>query len=310
MYHLAVVIDDFDSGVTHVIRGEDHISNTARQILLQQAIGAPQPTYVHIPLILAQDRSKLSKRHGAVSVNEYRKEGYLPEAMINFLALLGWSPQSGRSQGDDEEEIFTLDELIQNFSLEHIQKGSAVFNKDKLNWINRQHIKLLSKDMLFKYIEEYISEDVKTLSQYSKDRLKKSINIITERIDKFSDIKKMDERGELSYLFDIPTYDAHKLLWKEIDSAQTKIHIDNIIDILLSITTENFRAIKIKEKVWDYATENGRGNVLWPMRYALSGLLKSPDPFTLAYIFDKEETLRRLKIASEKLANISHNVII
>ena len=137
LYHLAVVIDDFESGITQVIRGEDHISNTPRQILIQEAIGATRPLYAHLPLILAQDRSKLSKRkHGeAVSLNYYRNKGYSPEAIINYLALLGWNPGT-------EQEIFTLPELINVFDLARVHKGGAIFDEKKLAWVNRKHFNL------------------------------------------------------------------------------------------------------------------------------------------------------------------------
>ena len=134
LYHLAVVIDDCESGITHVIRGEDHISNTPRQILIQEAIGAPRPLYAHLPLILTQDRSKLSKRkHGeSVSLGYYRDKGYSPEAVINYLALLGWNPGT-------EQEIFTLEELINVFDLARVHKGGAIFDEKKLAWVNRKH---------------------------------------------------------------------------------------------------------------------------------------------------------------------------
>jgi len=137
LYHLAVVIDDFESGITHVIRGEDHISNTPRQILIQEAIGAPRPLYAHLPLILAQDRSKLSKRkHGeSVSLDYYRHKGYSRDAIINYLALLGWNPGT-------EQEIFTLEELINVFDLGRVHKGGAIFDEKKLAWVNRKHFNL------------------------------------------------------------------------------------------------------------------------------------------------------------------------
>ena len=137
LYHLAVVVDDHEMAITHIIRGEDHISNTPRQILIQEAIGAERPLYAHLPLILAQDRSKLSKRkHGeAVSVNYYRQKGILPQALINYLALLGWNPGT-------DEEIFTLNELIKVFDLSRVHKGGAMFDEKKLAWVNRKHFNL------------------------------------------------------------------------------------------------------------------------------------------------------------------------
>src|SRR6202142_3545999 len=137
LYHLAVVIDDHEMGVTHVIRGEDHISNTPRQILILEALGFERPVYAHIPLILAPDRSKLSKRHGATSVNEYRAAGYVPEALVNYLALLGWNPGG-------EQELFTLRELIAAFTMDHVQKGGAIFDIEKLRWFSKKKIENMS----------------------------------------------------------------------------------------------------------------------------------------------------------------------
>ena len=137
LYHLAVVVDDHESGITHIIRGEDHISNTPRQILIQEAIGASRPLYAHLPLILAPDRSKLSKRkHGeSVSLEYYRNKGYSAEAIINYLALLGWNPGT-------DQEIFTLDELLKVFNLQKVHKGGAILDEKKLSWVNRKHFNL------------------------------------------------------------------------------------------------------------------------------------------------------------------------
>ena len=152
LYHVAVVVDDFETGITHVIRGEDHISNTPRQILIQRAIGAVQPIYAHLPLLLGKDKSKLSKRHGAEPLSAYREKGYITHAILNFAGLLGWHPV-------DEREILSLDELIGLFSIERVQKGGAVCDFEKLNWFNREYIKRLSLDELAAMAKEYISSD-------------------------------------------------------------------------------------------------------------------------------------------------------
>lgn len=145
LYHLAVVVDDAEMRITHIIRGEDHISNTPRQILIQEALGFPRPLYAHIPLILANDRSKLSKRkHGeAVSLAHYRALGIVPDAMVNFLALLGWHPSES-----DASEVLSFNDLVAQFQLERVQKGSAVLDANKLNWLNKQYLK--KKDMIVK----------------------------------------------------------------------------------------------------------------------------------------------------------------
>jgi len=137
LYHFASVVDDFEMSITHIIRGEDHISNTPRQILIQEAIGAPRPLYAHLPLILASDRSKLSKRkHGeSVSLNYYKNQDYLPQAILNYLALLGWNPGT-------DQEIFTVRELIEVFDISRVHKGGAIFDEKKLAWVNRKHFNL------------------------------------------------------------------------------------------------------------------------------------------------------------------------
>jgi glutamyl-tRNA synthetase len=147
-YQLSVVCDDVDMRISEVVRGDDHISNTPKQILLYRAIGAPLPRFAHVPLILGPDKKRLSKRHGATSVIEYERQGYLPEAMFNFLALLGWSP------GDDRE-LFTRDELVQAFALEGISGGNAVFNPEKLDWFNQQHLMRLAPDELARRVKPF-----------------------------------------------------------------------------------------------------------------------------------------------------------
>ena len=145
-YHLSVVVDDIDMAITHVVRGDDHISNTPKQVLLYQAFGKPAPEFAHVPLIMGPDKKRLSKRHGATSVTEYERLGYLPEAMVNFLALLGWSPGGDR-------EVLSRDELKQLFTLEGISGGNAVFNAEKLDWFNQQHIGRLQGGDLLQRIE-------------------------------------------------------------------------------------------------------------------------------------------------------------
>jgi len=153
LYHLTVVVDDHEMGVTHIIRGDDGISNTPRQILLQEAIGAVRPKYAHVPLILGADRSKMSARHGATSLRDFRAKGYLPSAMINYLALLGWNPGT-------DQEIFTMEDLIEQFDLAKIQKGGAIFDEKKLDWVNKEHIKLLPPEEQRQRLLEEIKDEL------------------------------------------------------------------------------------------------------------------------------------------------------
>ncbi|MEK7081433.1 MAG: glutamate--tRNA ligase family protein, partial [Patescibacteria group bacterium] len=288
LYHLAVVVDDLEMGVTHVIRGEDHISNTPRQMLIGRALGAPEFFYAHIPLILAPDKSKLSKRHGAVSVNEYTRLGYEPGAVINFLALMGWNP-------GDEREIFTLDELVKEFRLEKVQKGGAVFNKEKFDWVNKEHIKLLGAVEAQNRIKKLLADQ-----KISDETIDKLSPIIIDRISRFGEIPEMIESGELDYFFAKPEYETKNLLWqKKPDPILASKHLEKVSMILSDL--KDFSQENVKKVIWEYAEKEGRGEVLWPMRYALSGRDKSPDPFTLAYVLGKKETLERLGNALSKL---------
>ena len=290
LYHLAVVIDDFEMGITHVIRGEDGISNTPRQILIQEAIGAPRPIYAHIPLILGSDKSKLSKRHGAVSVIEYRKQGYIPEAMINFMAFIGWNP-------GDERELFTMDELLKDFSIEKIQKGGAVFNIEKLNWINKQYIKNKDEKELAKEVLEYLPKELKKKIEKNSELWEKVVALEKERIEKLPEI------GEnVDFFFEQPEYDKEMLLWKKEPSLEkTAGHLQEVINLLKTINEKEFVSHNIKETILDYAEREGKGNVLWPWRVALTGLERSPDPFSVSEVLSKDEVIKRLDFAINKI---------
>ncbi len=300
LYHLAVVIDDFEMKVTHIIRGEDHISNTPRQILIQEAIGAPRPIYAHIPLILDADRKKLSKRkHGAaVWIDTYKTEGYLPEALLNFYAFIGWNPGT-------EQEIFTLDELCSVFDINQVQKGGGIFNREKLDWFNKEHIKLLPLNVLQTHITEALknSQRVRDMGWNIDESIIANVTkSILERVSTFGEITKLTDDGELDYLFETPTFDTSILLWKdEKDFTTAARHIEKVIELLQVIPDTDFNDLSVKEAIWEYATLVGRGNVLWPTRVALSGKEKSPDPFTLAHMLGKNETLRRLESAKALL---------
>ena len=292
LYHFAVVVDDWEMGVTHVIRGEDHISNTPRQILIQEAFGIAPPVYAHIPLILAPDRSKLSKRHGAVSVREYRDRGYLPEAFVNYLALLGWNPGG-------EQEFFTMQELIDRFDLQKVHKSAAIFDVEKLTWMNREYIRRAPKESLQITISTALPQEIKKLPQFSESRLSALFSTLLERITVLGDVTTLAQEGELSFYFEPPSIVPLELLWKnDADLSIAKRHLDYTIVVLEKISEQDFTALHIREALFGYATKEGRGSVLWPMRYALSGKEKSPDPFTLAEIFGKKETLNRLRTAS------------
>ncbi len=284
LFHLAVVVDDFTEAVTHIIRGEDHISNTPRQILIQRAIGAPEPIYAHLPLVLGEDRSKLSKRKGALAVTEYREQGFMPEALVNGMALLGWNPGT-------DQEILSKADLLKLFDLSKIQKGGAIFDQKKLRWINKEYLKQQPISVIESTIET-------ACGSKNKELLKKVAPIVLERIDTIGDVKTLFAAGEFGYFFAKPSYKAEQLLWKDESSKEkTAARLQHVAELIETLPAEPFDQESVKQAVWKYAEEQGRGGVLWPMRYALSGAQKSPDPFTLAAVLGKKETLVRINDA-------------
>lgn len=274
VYHLAVVVDDFEMGITHIIRAEEHISNTPRHILIQEAIGAPRPLYAHLPLVLAEDRSKLSKRkHGeTVSLTYYREQGYLPEAILNFMALIGWNPGT-------DEEMFSLSELIETFDLSKVQKGGAIFNVEKLKWYNKAYLSRLS-------LEEF----KKVAAPFTTDVPEKLWPLLKERTVILSELRDL---SEFDFISKKPELTKEKLNWKDtIVEKATLIKTKELLETVSDFTKEN-----VKTALWGYAEEVGKGVVLWPLRVSLSGKEKSPDPFILAELLGKQETISRIDYA-------------
>lgn len=293
LYHFTVVVDDFLMGVTHVMRGDDHISNTPRQILIQEALGIERPIYAHLPLILAPDRSKMSKRHGAVALRDYRDMGYTKEAVINFLALLGWNPGT-------DQELFTFPELIENFSVSHIHKAGAVFDIKKFNWYNREYLKAYSLNDFANYLD-LDSLELPKYFQIDSEKFSRIIPLIKERV--YTRQEAIDEirAGEYDFAFITPTDFATDLMkWKNDDSVKDALPRLKQASVLLE--KADFSSVEsIKSAVWTYAEEVGKGELLWPLRVALSGRERSPDPFTIAFIIGRVETLDRIRLACDKI---------
>ncbi|TSD02833.1 MAG: Glutamate--tRNA ligase [Parcubacteria group bacterium Athens0714_16] len=294
-YNFCHIVDDIEMGITHVIRGQEYISSIPKYLSLYEALDVKPPIFACLPHILGSDgNKKLGKRDGAKDCLEYKDEGYLPEAFLNFLVLLGWHPS-------DDKEIFTVEELANIFSLDRVQKAGARWNDEKLNWFNKKYIQMLSDKKFSEFVDEFMPAEIKNLTNYN-EKVERIIPIIKERIEKFEDIKDMHERGELKYFFERPEYNSKSLMWKdEKDIQNTKKYLEEILNILNKIQDNDFNSVSIKDAVWNFATENGKGNVLWPMRYALSGIDKSPDPFILASLLGKKDTLSRIETAIKKI---------
>ncbi len=291
LYHFAVVVDDEEMQISHVIRGEDHLANTPKHILLIEALGFRTPAYGHLPLLLGPDRSKLSKRHGATSVMEYREQGYLPEALFNFLALLGWNPGG-------EREIMTREEIAEKFSLEHVQKSGAVFDATKLDWMNGEYIRMKPVSELAELCIPFLKK-AGLLNQESgmksREYLESIIALEQPRL------KKLSEIGERTdYFFHVPEYDKELLRWKEMSDE----------DIFASLATSEkivsgfgFRVSRdgIEKAFLDSIGAGDKGALLWPLRVALTGKKASPGPFEIMAILGTEETQKRIHLAKEKL---------
>ncbi|MFZ4500423.1 MAG: glutamate--tRNA ligase [Minisyncoccia bacterium] len=287
VYAFAHIIDDYNMGVTHVLRADEWISSTPRFLSLYEALEIPKPKLATLPPILRSDRTKkLGKRDGAKDVLDYKKEGYLPEAMMNYLAFVGWNPGT-------EQELFSKEELIEAFTLDRIQKGGAVANEEKLDWINREYIKKMDQSAFWTAGEGFVPAWVYVIDTEYK-MLAAIEHLIRDRIEKFSDIQTLFEAGEFDYFFKEPVIDESMLVWKTDSLENAKLHLAKAREILESITEDVWNYDGIKGALMPYAEEVGKGNVLWPLRVALSGREKSPDPFELATILGKQTTLSRI----------------
>ncbi len=322
LYNFAVAVDDFEMKINYIIRGEDHISNTPKQILIQEALGFSAITYAHLPLILGPDRAKLSKRHNAVSITQYKEEGYLPEAMINFMAFLGWNPGT-------EKEIFSMESLIKEFSLKKIQKAGAVFNIKRLDWLNGFYIRQKSLDELTNLCIPYLvdkemiepifesQEAVPNLACYfgRTIALKYIVKETKEKID-FDGIKRMIAlyQERLKKLSEIPefidfffkqklAYDKDLLKWKDMSNELLKKALDKLEEKLSGVKPDQFDKENL-EKVFlreaeKFDESGNRGYLLWPFRVAITGKKMSASPFEVAEILGKEKTLERIKTAKQ-----------
>ncbi len=300
-YNFAHIVDDLEMGITHIMRGQEFISSTPKYLSLYEALDIKPPLFVTLPPIMAENgKKKLSKRDGAKDILEYRDEGYLPEAMFNFLILIGWNPGTN-------QEIIKREDFIKMFDISKIQHSGGNFNEEKLDWINKEYLKLLSIKEKKEYIEKFIPLNIKNLPKYKDKTINKIIPIIFERISNGKEIMEMSQNGDLTYFFQRPTFEKEVLIFKpdKIDKEKKYKQISNYLTqtivILEKIEEKNFTKENIKKILLPYAKEVGTGDLLWPVRYALSGKDKSPDPFVLIEIFGKNETIARLNYAIKLL---------
>lgn len=299
LYHFAVVVDDFLMQISHVIRGEEHLPNTPRQILLQQALGFYQPEYAHLPLMLNPDRSKLSKRQGDVAVADYHNQGYLSEALVNFMVLLGWNPGT-------EKEVFTLAQLVKEFSIEKVQKAGAVFNIQRLDYLNGLYIREKPIEKVTELCVPYLKEaGLLVEGQVTQNMLQKIVEISRTRMKKLSEITTLAD----FFFADKLTFDKDLLQWNKAGDSATKDSLMFSEKILSEIKKweiknleEQMFAASEKFNAEKNYPEKNKGYLLWPLRVALSGKSMSPSPFEIADILGKEKTLKRIQDALKMLS--------
>ncbi len=293
-YQFASVVDDHLMEISHVVRGEEWLPSFPKNILLYQAFGWTIPEFIHLPVILDKDGGKLSKRKNNVAVEEYQKQGYLPQALINFMALLGWHPK-------DEQETLTLEEILERFNPRDIGTSPATFDIDKLDYFNGYHIRQLDEETLLDQCLPFLKDNLNQASAAHKterDFLKKVVRMEQERL------KKLSEIGDLTrFLFvEQPEYDKELLLWKKLEYRDVIRNLNSLYQLLEKLPEEQWRTEVLEEKIINHIREKEEkvGNFLWPMRAALTGQEKSPGPFEVADALGKEESLKRISSAIDK----------
>ncbi|QNO14813.1 glutamate--tRNA ligase [Alkalicella caledoniensis] len=281
-YNFAVVIDDITMGITDVVRGDEHLSNTPRQVLIYDALQQPKPKFAHVSLILNEQKKKMSKRDGDTSVDQYRDKGYLPEALINFLALLGWAPEG-------ERELFTLDELLKEFSLDRVSKNPAVFNMEKLKWMNSVYIKNLPIKELVTRVKPFLRNNITDIDSYEESWLENVVESVREKMTVLSDIVELtadifhddiDFDGEKSRdILKQEEVDSVMDLFKEKIIAAEELNYNKVEDILKSLTKE---------------LNLGGKKVFMPLRVALTGRTSGGELYSLIPILGKERVIKRV----------------
>ena len=291
-YHLANVVDDHLMEITHVLRAEEWLSSTPRHLLLYQALGFEPPQFAHLPMILGSDRAKLSKRHGAVSITEYREQGYLPETMVNFLALLGWSL-------DDKTELLSCEELVRNFSLERVSRTAAVFNPDKLNWMNGVYIRSLTADRFYQAAEPYLMGDEAAAKAVISNEgyVREILPLVQERARTLAEVVELTR----FFFVDELEYDPALLIAKKMDRESTVQALEIAKQRLEP--SEAFDEESLEAILRPLAEELGlkTGQLFGVLRVAVTGLTAAPPLFQTMSVLGKERCLKRVETALDRL---------
>jgi len=296
-YQFASVVDDHLMEISHVIRGEEWLPSFPKNVLLYQAFDWITPEFIHLPLILDKEGGKLSKRKNNVAVEDYKKQGYLPEALINFVALLGWHPK-------DDNEILSLEEIREKFRADDIGISPATFDLDKLNYLNGYYIRQTSLSSLTDKCLPFLEKNMEKSSRnHKKERkfLEKVVAMEQERMKKLEDIADLTE-----FLFlDDLSYEKDLLVWKKMSEEEVAENLKTIYQILEKIPEKDWSIKTLEKHIFDYIKERGEkvGNFLWPLRVALTGQEKSPGPLEVADALEKKESLARIESALNLIQN-------
>lgn len=289
-YHLAHVVDDHLMNFTHIIRGEEWLPSLPKHLLLFKYLGWEAPEYAHLPLLLNLDKSKLSKRQGDVAVEDYVKNGYLKEALLNFVAFLGWNPGAGETQ-----EIFSLKELIDKFELSKVHKAGAVFDIQKLDWLNGQYIKKMDIDELYKSALPFFKEKefIKKAPEEKKSEfyLKKVLEVERSRLTRFTEVGESNQ-----FFFKDIEVEKEMLRWKDMSDEELRVSLEKSKKVLEETTEDDWSREVLEKSLIEKAGEK-KGDLLWPLRVALTGEKKSPSPFEVVWVLGKDESLRRIERA-------------
>jgi len=282
-YHFANIVDDHLMKITHVTRGDEWLPSFPKNILLYEAFGWTPPKYIHLPLILNKTGGKLSKRQGDVFAEQYRDKGYLPEAIINFCALLGW-------HGKNDKEIYSLRELEKEFSLEGMGASPAVFDIEKLDYYNGYYIRQKSLKELAELCRPYLEKVGHKIKD--EERLENFVGLAQERMKKLEDVVEMT-----SFLFGLAHYEKNLLIWKNLSMEETKNNLQAVALELEKIEESNWNKDYLEKNIINWLKDGGKknGDYLWPLRVALTGLKNSPSPFEVAAALGKEESIHRLE---------------
>ena len=291
-YQFASVVDDHLMEISHVLRGEEWIPSLPKNILLYKAFGWTTPKFIHLPLTLNKEGGKLSKRQGDVTVEDFRAKGYLPEALLNFSVLLGWSPYIESVSGESQSEILSLEEMIKKFEIKDLRTSGAVFDIEKLDYFNGYYIRQKNLDELAELCKPYL---LKQWEDKGEKYIKNVIRLERERLKKLSDIAEATE----FFFADKLKYEPGLLIWKKLDSKQVKKNLEEVYEQLEKIPEKNWTNDSIEDALMSYvkAKEAKVGDYLWPMRASLTGRQASPGPFDVAEVLGKEITLERIKFA-------------